>query len=174
MAIYYLPKYLERVLELVRTNYVTPEDVSKRLDITVSTARKYLDSLRMLGLVIKKNNVYMYTENILQKLFKNCEETKDFIFYITIDKPKFLAIKNIIQLWAVLKYNIVDITSIIYSIHNRYLQKWLTDVLNESELANKIDSLIGMHMKPEELKENLLKVIKEHINSKISRYIEDN
>jgi len=171
MVIYYLPKYLERVLELVRMGYATPEDISKRLNISIGTARKYLDSLRMLGLVIKKNNMYIYIENVLQKLFRSCEETKNFVFYVTSDKPKLLAIRDVIQLWAILKYDIVDSTSLAYSIYNGYLQKWLTDVLNENELANKINDLIVMHMKPEELREKLLKIIEEHINSKISRYI---
>jgi len=171
MVIYYLPKYLERVLELVRIGYVTPEDISKRLNVSISTARKYLDNLRMLGLVIKKDNMYIYIESVLQKLFKSCEETKNFVFYTTIDKPKFLAIRNVIQLWALLKYDIVDSTSLAYSIYNGYLQKWLSDVLNENELANKINDLIVMYMKPEGLREKLLKIIEEHINSKISKYI---
>ncbi len=173
MLIYHLPRYLERVLELAKRSYVTSEEVSQKLDITIGTAKKYLDNLRMLGLVIKKNDMYIYIENILQKLFSSCEEAKSFVFYITTDRPKLLTIKNVIQLWALLKYDIIDITTLAYSIYNGYLQKWLIDVLNENELASKIESIAKIYIKPDELKENLLRIVEEHINSKISKYIED-
>ncbi len=173
MLIYHLPRYLERVLELAKRSYVTSEEVSQKLDITIGTAKKYLDNLRMLGLVIKKNDMYIYIENILQKLFSSCEEAKSFVFYITTDRPKLLTIKNVIQLWALLKYDIIDITTLAYSIYNGYLQKWLIDVLNENELASKIESIAKIYIKPDELKENLLRIVEEHINSKISKYIEN-
>ncbi len=173
MLIYHLPRYLERVLELAKRNYVTPEEVSQKLGITIGTAKKYLDNLRMLGLVIKKNNMYIYIENILQKLFSSCEEAKSFVFYITTGRPKLLTIRNVIQLWALLKYDIIDVTTLAYSIYNGYLQKWLIDVLNENELASKIENIVKIYIKPEELKENLLRIVEEHINSKISKYIED-
>ncbi len=120
------------------------QSISERLNVTLSTARRYVRELLKKGyLEEKRPGRYCLTESgeVLRRSLGNILKKKidPSLGYVITDPisgaPVPVKITNIKQLYAVLKYRLVPDNIMKEHIKRGYLTKWVNDVLGDHDLA---------------------------------------
>lgn len=144
----------------------TVNDVATRLNILPSTAKRYLKELVKLGYVREgQGGGYVLTETgklFRESILSHLRDEKNRAPYIFTDpsssQPIPLSIRGLKQLYALVKYDVVEWSVLEHHVKAGYLSKWIKEVVGDVDLATRIDKeRDGIN------KNRLLEIIEERI-----------
>jgi predicted transcriptional regulator len=142
--------------------------VTSRMDLTMFAQKVNLDpadamanvqELTQKGLVRKTGGGYGVTVKgkAAIKAFTPVPEEKAFHFYTRIGYPTVYSAQSLSDFYNVAKQ--IGEDSIEFHLSRGDFEKWMADVLDDAELAEKIENLTKENPKPEQVRKELLKVI---------------
>lgn len=144
-----LKRSFYRVLFLLTSDKPTElEYIARKLNVLVSTAKRYLKELLKLGYVIEVDTgKYVLTEKGV--LFKKSvlaylKGNRGSAYYFTrpgSHTPLPLVIRDLTQLYAIIEYGIIDWSILEHHIRSGSLIKWIRDSLGDMELAKKLEEI---------------------------------
>ncbi|RLG88207.1 MAG: hypothetical protein DRO15_03360 [Thermoprotei archaeon] len=125
---------------------ITVEKLSKKLDISRTTAKNYVKKLLSLGILERMKEGYSMTRDAV-KLRETILALKDrsgiaeapYMFTDQSGIPLRLQVKSIDQLYAVFKYRLVPEKLLMHHLKQGYIQAWLRDSLGAIDLAELLD-----------------------------------
>jgi len=141
----------EKIIVKLLTNFnpgdaITVNELSKKLNISRTTARNYVKRLLSLGILERMREGYFMTKNAIKLremilAIKNKSGIAE-IPYTFTDRngtPLQLQVKTIDQLYAVFKYRLAPEELLMHHLKQGYLQAWLKDSLGATELAESLN-----------------------------------
>lgn len=143
------PSFYRTVFVIDEDREVTTDSIAAKLNVSRATAKRYLRELLKKGYIIEtKPGFYKLTKNgiefkksILNALGK--EEGNELKYVFTdpnTGAPLQLSISSLTQLYVVVKYGIVSQAILLEHVKKGYLQRWIKDVLGDSDLSKKLDN----------------------------------
>ncbi len=114
--------------------------------LTISSVRKYLSVLVKEGLVSRTNtDKYVLTEKglnfrrFLEKMDPSYRSEAPYVFTDpNTGSPVPVQIRNYTQLYAVLRYDLIDKSIVEEHVKRGYLLEWIKSAMNDQHLAEKI------------------------------------
>ncbi len=162
-----LPGSLKRVLEVFEKvkKPMTPEEMARRLGVRRQTAKKYMDQLVKRGYLVKRPDGTYYlagegesssgsgggsstghgssgsSSSPTSRVVRVAGEPFYFVYQ---GSPVTLAVRSLEQLYAIVRYRIVEPEVIAWLISMGYLQAWLRSALGAEDVARAVDGLKGL------------------------------
>jgi len=125
---------------------ITINELSKKLNISKTTARNYVKRLLGLGILERLRDGYFMTKNaiklremILAIKSRSGIAKAPFTFTDRNGTPLQLQVKTIDQLYAVFKYKLAPKELLMHHLKQGYIQAWLKDSLGATELAESLN-----------------------------------
>ncbi len=142
------------------------DEIAEKLGVLPSTAKRYLKELVKLGYVTEgfegKFSLTETGELLRKSVLSHLKSHRDLSPYFFTDpstsQPVPLSIKNLRQLYALLKYDVIEWKILEHHVKAGYLSKWIREAIGDIELANKIDEARNSIDK-----DKLMKIIEERL-----------
>lgn len=141
------------------TNRMDLNSFAQAVNLNPNQAIEQVHLLAEEGFLRKVGSGYCLTEkgkNSL-KITQNTGVDKSFQFYVDVDKPLGFSAQSLEEFYRSIKHVCSD--SLEFHLYRLDFEKWLNDVLLDSELAEKAASLKIAELHGEELRKALLKAI---------------
>ncbi|AFK51523.1 regulatory protein, MarR [Thermogladius calderae 1633] len=138
--------HLKILLLSDENGYLDLGSVQQKLNLTMSSLRKYVRQLEKDGLVARSEKGLVLTEKglKLKKTILNLKTKRDVPAYLITDpstgQPVPVSFKSYAQLYALLAYDLVDKTLVDKHIAQGYLANWARDAVGDEYLASLIQS----------------------------------
>ncbi len=136
-----------RLILLFRNDQLSVNDVSRETGLLASSVKKYLTILEKQGLVERKgSNIYVLTSrgkmfrDFLEKIKPEYRAGAPYIFTDpSTGTPIPLEVRNYAQLYAVLKYELIEKSIAEEHLRRGYLLEWIKNGLKDQHLAEKLE-----------------------------------
>ncbi|MCX8150230.1 MAG: DUF5752 family protein [Candidatus Bathyarchaeota archaeon] len=144
------------------TGHRNIKEFSNTIGLTSTETIAQVNGLVKMGFVKKKGSGYAITEKGKQAL-KAIEPVaigKEFKFYIRLDQPTNLCAATVKDFYEVIKK--VDTTSINFHFSRGDFENWIRTAVNDANFADELLKIKKTGLKDEELREAILKAIRQH------------
>ncbi len=136
-----------RLILLFKNDQVSVNDISKETGLSPSSVKKYLTILEKQGLVERKGgNIYVLTSRgrmyrgFLEKLKLEHKSETPYVFTDpSTGSPVPIEVRNYAQLYAVLKYELINRNAAEEHLRRGYLLEWIKNGLKDQYLAEKLE-----------------------------------
>lgn len=153
---------IKEILSVVGEQF-TLDELASKLNISATTAKKYLQILVKHGYIEKSDSTYRVTErakSLMERdivVGKKVDEKYSYIFTDSRGNPIPLKIDSLVKLYVAIKYQLIPESIVMDHVRKGYLSTWIREQLGASILSTRIHNAKSF--------EELLSILEDYVEN---------